>query len=48
MSPSPSKWLCIAAVTASGGSDPEGTGSHPDITAQVWAVDLTGSAEPRP
>ena len=27
---------------------PDGTNTHPDITAHVWAVDLTGSAEPRP
>lgn len=27
---------------------PDGTNTHPDITAHVWAVGLTGSAEPRP
>ncbi|WP_131103394.1 TolB family protein [Ornithinimicrobium sufpigmenti] len=26
---------------------PEGTNSHPDITAQVWAGDLDGTSEPR-
>ena len=25
---------------------PEGTNSHPDITAHVWTVALTGTAEP--
>lgn len=26
---------------------PEGTNSHPDITAHVWVADLAGAAEPR-